>query len=105
MQPIPMAHHYSTFSNLQETSKLSVKSTTLEHHETAHMFSKHHKRNNELRRNRNPAIKHHSVSSFQHPPQFHPNKVRCKVTSKRNDEITTCEKNKDKVKKYSKQIK
>jgi hypothetical protein len=95
MQPILMANHYSTLSNLQKTSKLSVKSTTLEHHETACMFSKHHKRNNDLRRNRNPATKHHSVSSFQHPPEFNPNKVRCKFMSKRNDEIMTSEKDKD----------
>lgn len=95
MQPIPMANRYSTLSNLQETSKLNVKSTALEHHKTARMFSKHHKRNNDLRRNRNPATKHHSVSSFQHPPEFNPNKVRCKVMSKRNDEIMTSEKDKD----------
>jgi len=63
-QPIAMANRYFTLSNLQETFKLNVKSTTLEHHETAHMLSKHHKRNNELRRNRNPAIKHHSVFFF-----------------------------------------
>jgi hypothetical protein len=61
------------------------------------MFSKHHKRNNELRRNKNQAIKHYSISSFQHPPEFNPNKVRCKVMSKRNYEIMTSEKDKDRV--------
>ena len=97
MQPIPVASHYSTLSNLQETSKYSVKSTTLEHNETAHMFSKLYKRNNELKGKRNPAIKHHSISSFQHPPEFNRNRVRCKVMSKRNDEIRTSEKDKDTV--------
>lgn len=97
MQPIPMAYHYSTLSNLQETSKLSVKAATLEHHKTAHTFSKHHKRNNEFRRNGNPTIKHYSVSSFQHPPEFEPNKVRCNVMSKGNGKIMTSEKDKDKV--------
>jgi len=97
MQSMPTANHYSTLSNLQETSKLNVKSPTLEYHETAHKFSKYHKRNNDLRKYRNPAIKHHSVSSFQHRPEFNPYKVRCKVMSKRNDEIMTSEKDKDKV--------
>lgn len=66
-----MTNHYSTLSNLHEASKHSVKSTTLKHQEIAQMFS-NHKKNNELRRNRNPAIKHHSVHSFQHPPEFNP---------------------------------
>ena len=64
---MPTANRYSTIFNLQETSKLTVKSTTLEHHKTARRFSKHHKRNNDLRKYRNPAMKHQSAYIYKEP--------------------------------------
>jgi len=68
-----MANRYSTLSNLQKTSKLNVKSTILEHHETAHRFSKHHKNLGEKE------IQHLNIIlflQFNNPPEFNPNKVR-----------------------------
>lgn len=61
------------------SSVSSSKQPSLEHNETARIFSRLYKRNNELETKKNPAIKHHSVSSFQHPLEFNPNRVRCKV--------------------------
>jgi len=43
------------------------------HHERAYTFSKHHKNLGETEIQQLNII---SVSSFQHPPEFNPNKVR-----------------------------